>query len=71
MTRYIMIIIQFLYNKFSQEIKRKLLPFYILHIFAVILMIVFSEAYRDQESNESEGDTENTKQSAKQLKMIT
>lgn len=48
MTRYIMIIIQFLYNKFSYEIKRRLLPFYILHIVSVILMSVLSERYRDE-----------------------
>ena len=48
MTRYIMIIIQFLYNKFSYEIKRRLLPFYILHIISVILMAVLSEQYREE-----------------------
>ena len=48
MTRYIMIIIQFLYNKFSYEIKRRLLPFYILHIISVVLMAVLSEQYRQE-----------------------
>ena len=48
MTSYIMIIIQFLYNKFSYEIKRRLLPFYILHIISVLVMVVQSESYRDE-----------------------
>jgi len=46
-TRYIKIIIQFLYNKYSRDIKRKLLPFYIPHIISVLLMIYCSEQYRD------------------------
>jgi hypothetical protein len=47
MTRYIMMIIQFLYNKYSYEIKRKLLPVYVIHIISVLLMIIFTEQYRD------------------------
>ena len=67
MTRYIMIIVQFLYNKFSKEIQKKILPSYILHIVSLLLMLYFAEEYRDQEKlNEDEDKT----QSAKQIKIV-
>lgn len=67
MTRYIMIIIQFLYNKFSKEIQKKILPSYILHIVSLLLMLIFAEEYRDQEKlNEDEDKT----QGAKQIKIV-
>ena len=43
MTPYIMIVIEFMYKKFSEKIMRKLMPPFMLHLVAVLLLIFFSE----------------------------
>lgn len=48
MTRYVMIIIQFLYNKFSLKIKKRLLPIYLLHMASLLLMLYMHEIYREE-----------------------
>jgi hypothetical protein len=64
MTPYIKIVIEFLYQKYSEKIMTRLMPPFGLHLIAVFLLIFLSEMERDLVDDESgEGD--------KRAKIIT
>ena len=46
-TPYISIIIEFLYKKYSERIMQRLMPPFMFHLVAVMLLILFSERERD------------------------
>ena len=47
MTPYIMIVIQFLYQKYSASIMTRLMPPFLIHLVSVIVLIFLSELERD------------------------
>lgn len=46
MTPYIMIVIEFMYKKYAEKIMRRLMPPFMFHLVAVLLLIFFSEIER-------------------------
>ena len=54
MTPYIMIIIQFLYQKYSASIMTRLMPPFLFHLLSVIVLIFLSEMEREVLFNRAE-----------------
>jgi hypothetical protein len=47
MTPYVMIVIEFLYQKYSANIMTRLMPPFLMHLIAVFVLIALSERERD------------------------
>lgn len=64
MTPYVMIVIEFLYQKYSHNIMTRLMPPFLMHLIAVFVLIALSERERDQlfdegqENHEGEDDSD-------------
>jgi hypothetical protein len=56
MTPYIMIVIQFLYQKYSASIMTRLMPPFLIHLVSVIVLIFLSELERDELIKTSNGE---------------
>jgi hypothetical protein len=57
MTPYIMIVIEFLYTKYSEKIMMRLMPPFMLHLLSVFFLIYLSEKEREGENEDLLGET--------------
>lgn len=56
MTPYIMIVIEFLYSKYSEKIMNRLMPPFMLHLVSVFFLVYLSEQERNAKAEAIENE---------------
>ena len=69
MTPYIMIVIQFLYQKYSASIMTRLMPPFLIHLVSVIVLIFLSELERDELIKTGNGEEMQSEENRRMIKV--